>query len=72
MAIGEVKPQEDDDEDCEIIEKSPSATPTANPRESRENTKIPRFSETPEKTPETPDPLVVTLKAVEKMRILFN
>jgi hypothetical protein len=37
MVIGEVKPQEEDDEDCEIIEESPSAPPTANYGESREN-----------------------------------
>jgi hypothetical protein len=36
MAIGEVKPQEEDDEDCEIIEESPSATPAVNPGESGE------------------------------------
>jgi hypothetical protein len=41
MVIGEVKPQEDD-EDCEIIEESPSATLAVNPGESREK---PRESE---------------------------
>jgi hypothetical protein len=30
MAIGEVKPQEDDDEDCEMIEEPVSTSPAAN------------------------------------------
>jgi hypothetical protein len=31
MTIGEVKPQEEDDEDCEILEELASTLPTANP-----------------------------------------
>jgi hypothetical protein len=31
MAIGEVKPQEEDDEECEMIEEPTSTPPTANP-----------------------------------------
>jgi hypothetical protein len=37
MAIGEIKPQEEDDDDCEIIQESPSSPLAANPGESREN-----------------------------------
>jgi hypothetical protein len=36
MAIGEVKPQEEDDEDCEILKESPSTPPAMNLGESRE------------------------------------
>jgi hypothetical protein len=31
MVIGEVKPQEEDNEDCEMIEETTSTPPTANP-----------------------------------------
>jgi hypothetical protein len=47
MAIGEVKPQEEDDEDYEILEESPSTPPAVNPGESGEKPEdsgIPRNS----------------------------
>jgi hypothetical protein len=68
MAIGEVKPKEEDDEDCEILEEPASSPPAMNPRVSGENSEIPGFLETPEKTPEIPDLLLVILKAVKMMR----
>jgi hypothetical protein len=36
MAIGEIKPQEEDDEDCEV-EQAPSPNPAANPGVSGQN-----------------------------------
>jgi hypothetical protein len=68
MDIGEVKPQEEDDEDCKIVEESPSTPPAANPRESGEKPENSGFPEAPEKTPETSDLLLVILKAFKKMR----
>jgi hypothetical protein len=67
MAIGEVKPQEEDDEDCEIEETS-ILPPAANPGVPEENPEIPGFPETPEKNPENPDLLLTLSKAVKKLR----
>jgi hypothetical protein len=47
IVIGEVKPQEEDDDECEIMEESPSTPPAANPGEFGEKTRdseIPRNS----------------------------
>jgi hypothetical protein len=68
-AIGEVKPQEEDEDDCEIIEESPNTPPTAYPGESGENPETHGFPETPEKILETPDFPLVTLKVDKNMRI---
>jgi hypothetical protein len=39
MAIGEIKPQEEDDEDCEMIEEPKSTPPATNPGVSREKSR---------------------------------
>jgi hypothetical protein len=67
MAIGEVKPQEEDDENYEIEETS-ILPPAANPEVSRENSGDSGFPETPEKSPENPDLLLTLPKAVKKLR----
>jgi hypothetical protein len=67
MAIGEVKPQEEDDEDCEI-EETTILPPTANPGVSGEISGDSSFPETPEKSPEIPDLLLTLPKAVKKLR----
>jgi hypothetical protein len=63
MAIGEVKPQEEDDEDCEI-EESAISPPAVNP----EYPEIPGFPETPEIISETLSLLLMSPKAVKKLR----
>jgi hypothetical protein len=68
MAIGEIKPQEEDDEDCEI-EEAAAPNPAANPGVSGENPENPDFPETPEKSPNIPDLLLKPHKAVKKLRI---
>jgi hypothetical protein len=69
MAIREVKPQEEDDEDCKMIEEPTSTSPAADPRVSPDkNLESPGLPETPEKIPETPGMLLVIPKVVKKMR----
>jgi hypothetical protein len=63
MAIGEVKPQEEDDEDCEI-EESAISPPAVN----LEYPEIPGFPETPEIISETLSLLLMSPKAVKKLR----
>jgi hypothetical protein len=68
VAIGEIKPQEEEDEDCEM-EETAILPPAANPGVSGKNPEIPGSPETPEKSPEIPDLLLILLKAVKKLRI---
>jgi hypothetical protein len=68
MVVGEIKPQERDEEDCEI-EEAAILTPAANPRVSGRNREIPGFPETPENCPDNPDLLLKLHKAVKKLRI---
>jgi hypothetical protein len=68
MAIGEIKPQEEDDEDCEI-EEAAALPPAVNPGVSGENPEILGFPETPEGSPDIPDLLLKLRKAVKKLRI---
>jgi hypothetical protein len=51
MAIGEVKPQEEDDEDCEMIEEPASTPPAANPAVSREKSRDSGFPENSRENP---------------------
>jgi hypothetical protein len=62
MAIGQVKPPEEDGEDYVIIDESPSATPIAHIEVSGEKPEVSGI-------PETPDPQLVTLKAVKIRRM---
>jgi transposase InsO family protein len=67
MAIGEIKPQEEDDEDYEI-EEIATLPPTATPEYPDKNPEVPGFPKTPEKSPEIPDLLLIPHKAVKKLR----
>jgi hypothetical protein len=68
MAIGEIKPQEEDDEDCEVEQAAPQ-TPLRTPEYPEKIPENPDFPETPEISPETPDLLLKPRKAVKKLRI---
>jgi hypothetical protein len=68
MAIGEIKPQEEDDEDC-MIEDAAALPLAAHPGESGQNPETPGFPETPEISPKTPDLLLKLHKVVKKLRI---
>jgi hypothetical protein len=71
MAIGEVKPQEEDDEDCEI-EESVSLPPAANPGVSGEKSKDSGFPGNSGESLGNSRPAAVTPKAVKKMRNWSN
>jgi hypothetical protein len=68
MAIGEIKPQEEDDEDYEI-EEAVVLPPAANPGISGEKFGDSGFSENSEKSPKIPNLQLKLPKAVKKLRI---
>jgi hypothetical protein len=67
MAIGEVKPQEEDDETAKL-KKQQFYLPMRTPEYPEKNPDIPGFPETLEKSPEIPDLLLILHKAVKKLR----
>jgi hypothetical protein len=68
MATGEIKPQEEEDEDCEL-EEAAALPPAANPGVSGEKSRDSGFSGNSEKSPDIPDLLLKLQKAVKKLRI---
>jgi hypothetical protein len=70
MAVGEIKPQEGDEEDCEI-EEAAILTPAANPGVSGENPEIPGFLETPETCPDNSN-LLLKLQGSQETEVLIQ